>query len=437
MHQLKFLLSKSVRSPMIYAAVLCVIASACEDQQPTAPKAVARIARSQNVAFNKFFVAWSQDYNSGSIGMQNFTLDARQVRQYGGLAADDGVLSFARANPGQLYIVGDEPDQWCITPSDYVGIYHDFVAGVRAVDPTARFSPAGTAEPNAHCCPPPDDVPTPCWSAMHTINYAQQFYDIYVQRYGSAPTVSEWRFHDFALAFSAGDIAGWWARVDKEASWAVAHGAPMFLGAWGFLGWRESDADYQEHIKRGMNLLLNDPRIVGAAYWAYHQWAGERHFLTSDDGSLTAEGQVYANPLSNIPNGVSTVAGSSSGQAKLQWTNTTSAWAAEAEFWVRSGGSSSFVYKTTERVAGPGATETPLDVFNPGDSVRGRVRYYNATGQAEWSSFSNALGMPQAAVVPPPPPQPPPTAPLHKAGGAKPLFCSLVFKILNEQCNSQ
>ena len=344
--------------------------------------------------------------------VRRFTLDARQERQYADLWADDNVLSFARANPGRLYIVGDEPDQLCILPSDYAGIYHAFVAGVRSADPTARISPAGFAEPNYHCCPS-QDVWEPCWSNNHSIGYADQFYNSYIQQFGAAPPVDEWRFHDFGIAFAVGDVNGWWSRIDKEAAWAVAHGANMVLGAWGFNAWDEPVADVQEHMKQAIGRIISDKRINGAVYWSYQPWIHSRWYLANADGSLTAAGQTYVNPLTDIPTDVQIVA-SGNGQAELRWSNTTSAWAAEAEFWVQASGSNSFVYHNTELLAGPGATQTGSVVFSGGDSVKGRVRYYNAYGQAEWSPFSNIVAMASPAPAKPDP---------GKAPGRSRLFC--------------
>ncbi len=423
MHHPKLLRSKWVRSAMIPAALLCAIVSGCADQPPTGPK-LPRVARDYNVPFNKFFVAWSQSYSSSPIQTQTFAVDTRQNRQWAGLWADQSVLSFASANPGRLYINSDEPDQYCIAPYDYAGIYHDFVASVRAADPTARVSPAGLAEPNWHCCPLPDDVPTPCWSSMHSISYAEQFYNAYKQRYGVAPPVNEWRFHDFGISFPVGDLDGWWSRVDNEAAWSVSHGANMVLGSLGFLGWREPASAYQEHLKQAIGRIMNDTRINEAVYWSYEQWLGNPHYLVNGDGSLTPEGQTYANPLTDIPTGVTTV-GSANGRATLQWSNTTSAWAAEAEFWVKAPGSNSFVYNNTELVAGPGATQTPLDVFHIGDSVKGRVRYYNVYGQAAWSSFSNTVLMPLGELE------------ANKGTGSRksPRFCFLPIGIQSQPCD--
>ena len=386
MHHPKLLRSKHLRSAIIPAVVLSLSLPGCADLQPTAPQ-LPRLAQTSSASFNKFFVVWSQGYSPGPFQTQTFTLDARQERQYVNLWVDQSVLDFARANPGRLYIVGDEIDQLCAPPDEFARIYNGFVEGVRAADPTAKFSPSGFAEPNYYCCPPPGEEP--CISAMHSVGYADQFYNAYVQRYGVAPPVNEWRFHDFGNTLAAGDMSGWWARVDKAAAWSVAHGAPMVLGAWGFNGWREPMPDFQEHMKQAMGRILNDNRIVGAAYWSHGPWVHSPHFLVNDDGSLTAEGRTHLNPLTDVPVGV-TLVRSPNAQSQLRWNNTTYAWPAEAEFWVQAPGSNSFAYQKTELV-GLGGTQTSFLGFKVGDLVKARVRYYNAFGQAEWSSFSNTV----------------------------------------------
>ncbi|MDO8501180.1 MAG: hypothetical protein Q7S20_05005 [Gemmatimonadaceae bacterium] len=401
---------------MIPAALLCVILSGCADQQPTGPKLqptgpkLPSVARTDNVPFNKFFVAWSRNYSSSPIQTQNFALDTRLNRQFGGLWPEQPVLDFARANPGRLYINGDEPDQYCIPAYEYAGIYHYFVTTVRGADPTARFSPAGFAEPNDRCCPEP--VEEPCRVRMHSVGYADQFYSAYVQRFGAAPSVDEWRFHDFGLPFDVGDVDGWWSRVDKLATWSVSHGANMVLGAWAFHRWKISAPQYQEYLKQAMGRLMRDPRINEAVYWSYESWAGEANYLANEDGSLTPAGQTYANPLTDIPTGLKVV-GSADGQAKLRWNNTTAAWGAEAEFWVQAPGSDSFVYHKTELVAGPGASQTPFVDFRIGDLVRARVRYHNVYGQAAWSDFSNTVLLALTE----------PDGDTRSGVGKRPLFC--------------
>lgn len=420
MQYLKSLRSKCSRPAIISAALLCVIVSGCADQPPTAPK-LPPVARTSTVPFNQFFLAWSQSYSSGPVQTQVFAVDTRLERQFAPFEADQGVLNFARSHPGQLYINGDEIDQYCVAPSEYARMYHDFVGAVRGVDPTARFSPSGFAEPNDHCCPEP--VSDACRVSMHSINFADQFYTAYVQRYGVAPPVNEWRFHDFGITISVGDVAEWWARVDREASWSVAHGANMVLGAWGFPGWVQPIAAFQEQLKQAFGRIMNDERIVGAVYWTREPWIHSPHYLQNGDGSLTPEGQTFVNPLTDVPAGTAIV-DAGNGQAKLSWSNTTWAWAAEVEFWVQSPGASSFVYRKTERVASLGAAETPLVVFNSGESVKGRVRYYNVYGQAAWSSFSDAVTMQSTTPQAEPPPAEPP-ADQWKGFGKRARSCTL------------
>ena len=413
----KVLRSTSLRSASITAALLCVVTSGCADQ-PTAPglepagTGITRAAGTENFSYDRFFTAWSQGYSSGPIKTQVFALDTRMDRQFSPFFIDEAVLSFARANPGRLYINGDEPDQWCFPPYEYAGIYNDFVTKLRTADPTARVSPAGFSEPNARCCPEP--AQEPCLSSVHGISYAEQFYNAYIQRFGVAPPVDEWRFHDFGLGLADGDMTGWWVRVDRLAAWSVAHGANMVLGAWGFHGWREPVSHFQEHMKQAIGRLASDPRIKRAVYWALEPWVETPRPLVNEIGGLTQEGQTYVNPLTDVPYGVKLV-GSADGQAKVRWNNTTSAWGAEVEYWIQAPGSNSFVYGRTEHVPALGTTESPFAAFNIGDLVKARVRYYNAFGQAQWTPFSNTVLLA-----------------LHESAGAqrtglgkRPLFCIL------------
>jgi hypothetical protein len=343
-------------------------------------------------ASNTFFVGWSGSYSDTPIHTQpNSGPDSRQYRQYIGGAVDAGVLAFATANPGKLYIAGDEPDQACTLPYDYAGTYHDFVAAIRGADPTARFSPAGIADPNDQCCPPPGGEP--CRSNMHYTSYALQFYNAYIQRYGVAPPVNEWRFHNFAQWLGDGDINTWWTEVSNAAAWSVAHGANMVLGSWGFIGWDINSTNmplYLSEMKQTMAYLVNDTRINQAAWWSYEN-TGYPHYLKNSDGTLTQEGQQYASVLpADIASSV-TLVGSAGAHAKIQWTNTYT-WAIEAEFWRQPGGVGSYVYNNTNYVA-VGGTQTPVNAYSFGDRIKGRVRYYNRLGAGTWSAFSNIVLM--------------------------------------------
>lgn len=87
-----------------------------------------------------------------------------------------------------------------------------------------------------------------------------------------------------------------------------------------------------------------------------------------------------------IPSNVH-MAGAAGGQEKVQWTNTSSLWGIEVEFWVDNG-SGTFVYNNTALVAA-NLNESPYSTFTIGYLVKGRARYYNASGNGEWSGFTS------------------------------------------------
>ncbi|MGE0706040.1 MAG: hypothetical protein AB7I50_05230 [Vicinamibacterales bacterium] len=126
------------------------------------------------------FAAWSSKWYDTPIPLQVAGLDPRQDRQYDGSSqVTSEVLAFAAAYPGQLYIVSDEPDLHCISPADYAEDYKSYVEAVLAVDPTARFSPAGFTFAN------------PCSGPASTA-YAEAFIDAYRNLAGgSNPPVAE------------------------------------------------------------------------------------------------------------------------------------------------------------------------------------------------------------------------------------------------------
>jgi len=278
------------RSLSIVLALACVGCGRTSGSDADAPIAVPALRYANTSAeTSPFFVAWSYlRYRSRPIPLQSQDLDGPPYRVYWYGALKPELLSFARRNPGHLYINGDEPDQACKAPAAYAEEYHTFVEALRGADSTARFSPAGFAEPNRACGCPPDE---PCYHTRHFIGYAQQFWDAYVVRYGSPPPVAEWRFHDFGLDRKF-DVPRWWARVDSAASWSVAHGAPMVLGGWGFINWDEPEEAFLEHMRHAMDLVRNDRRIVQAAWWSFENTKVPR-FLLAADSTLTPEGRQY------------------------------------------------------------------------------------------------------------------------------------------------
>jgi hypothetical protein len=163
--------------------------------------------RAEGAATTKFG-AWALGWYDSAIPLMlrapsaaGPQLDVRQERQYAGFCSRQApagpgvegycatmlntvILPFAAAHRGHHYVLGDEPDQYSVSAADYAAWYRTFTSAVLAVDPTARFSPAGFAEPNLQ--PSADG---------HFTTYAENFYNAYLAAYGVAPPVNEWRFN--------------------------------------------------------------------------------------------------------------------------------------------------------------------------------------------------------------------------------------------------
>jgi hypothetical protein len=375
--------------------VLCVgVALACADQSRLLAPPL-RMNGEPPGQQEPFFKAWDWGgiWRTSPTQSQINGLDVRQYRQVVSFVVDTGtVYPFARANPGKLYINGDEPDQAhdpCTPPSAYAVTYHNFVADIRSADPTAHLSPAGFAEDNSACPGGP-----------HATAYAQQFYDAYLQLYGSAPPVDEWRFHDLGLGTccnNGGDTTAWKDSVTRKAAWSVAHGANMVLGSWGVAdwdsgsGWNAPLSVFLADLRQMMLFLQRDGRINQAVWCSYSPSSGcGVRYLADASGVETQVGYMYqCPPPVQIPSGVNAVGPGSYG-AKLQWTNTSTGCEIAAEFWVEPAGSYTWSLNRLLYFS-PGRTDSGYWGFNQGDRVKGRVQYYDGTTPGVWSAFSNVV----------------------------------------------
>ncbi len=369
----------------------CTITIGCVEHDAVGIKPVN--PKMASVSTEPFFKSWWNTFITSPIqtqlGFGDVGLNAAQYRQAVGFVADQTTKNFASANPGKLYINGDEPDQSCTPPSEYAVTYHTFVADIRSADPTAHFSPAGFAEYNS-ACP----------GAPHATAYAQQFYNAYLQLYGSAPPVDEWRFHDLGLGTccgKGGDTTAWKDSVTVKAAWSVAHGANMVLGSWGFAdwdsgsGWNAPLSVFLADLSQMMLFLQRDGRI-NQAVWCYYSPVGACgvRYLVDASGVETQVGYMYqCPPPVQIPSGVNAVGAANYG-AKLQWTNTSTSCQITAEFWVKPAGSYTFSFNRSVNVSA-GGTDTGWWGFSHGSQVMGRVQYYNGTTPGVWSAFSNAV----------------------------------------------
>ncbi len=91
----------------------------------------------------------------------------------------------AQANPGSIWLIGNEPDvawQDNSTPQQYVTAYHDLYQLLKAADPTARVAIGGISQV------------TPL-----RMRYLQQIWDLYRAQYGADMPVDIWNIHTFVL----------------------------------------------------------------------------------------------------------------------------------------------------------------------------------------------------------------------------------------------
>jgi hypothetical protein len=91
----------------------------------------------------------------------------------------------ARQNPGQTWIIGNEPDviwQDNLTPEEYAEAYHEFGTAIRAADPRAKLAVAGVSQPTAL-----------------RLAYLDRVLEAYEAAYGEPMPVDVWTVHNFVL----------------------------------------------------------------------------------------------------------------------------------------------------------------------------------------------------------------------------------------------
>lgn len=111
----------------------------------------------------------------------------------GGTALTDTI----QANPGALWLIGNEPDRadWQddLEPHVYANAYHELYHRIKDQDPTARIAAGGIVQP------------TPL-----RLQYLDMVLDEYQTRYGTAMPVDVWNIHNFILREEEG---AWGAEI--------------------------------------------------------------------------------------------------------------------------------------------------------------------------------------------------------------------------------
>jgi hypothetical protein len=97
----------------------------------------------------------------------------------------ESIRSAAQANPGSLWLIGNEPDvKWQdnVTPERYAAVYDELHAAIKAADPTAQVAIGGVSQP------------TPL-----RMVYLDQVLDAYRAQFGAEMPVDVWNIHAFIL----------------------------------------------------------------------------------------------------------------------------------------------------------------------------------------------------------------------------------------------
>jgi hypothetical protein len=108
-----------------------------------------------------------------------------RLRETGFSPSLESIRSAARANPGSLWLIGNEPDvKWQdnVTPERYAAVYDELHAAIKAADPTAQVAIGGVSQP------------TPLRMA-----YLDRILDAYRAQFGAEMPVDVWNVHAFIL----------------------------------------------------------------------------------------------------------------------------------------------------------------------------------------------------------------------------------------------
>jgi hypothetical protein len=229
----------------------------------------------------------------------------------------------ARANPGSIWLIGNEPDvpwQDNVTPSAYARHYHELFRLLKEADPTCQVAIGGVSQP------------TPLRMA-----YLDQVLAEYQSLYQEAMAVDVWNVHNFILReergswgvgippglaaeqgqlFEVGDndsLPVFSRQIVDFRRWMKAHGQqnkPLIVSEYGI----PMPAEYGFGTQRVTDFMLGsfdtlltaaDPELGYPAdgyrlvqRWAWFSLADDTYpsgnLIDMADGSLTTLGQAYA-----------------------------------------------------------------------------------------------------------------------------------------------
>jgi len=172
------------------------------------------------------------------------------IRLRGGVLQPDagGIAAIAQANPGSLWLVGNEPDvKWQdnVDATTYARLYHDAYAAVKTADPTAQVAIGGVAQP------------TPL-----RLRYLEAVLGAYRGQFGAEVPVDAWNVHNFILR-------------EERGSWGVdiPPGMPDGQGT-------------LYEVDDGGSLEIFRQQIVGFRRWMAQHGYQDRPLIVSEYGIL-------------------------------------------------------------------------------------------------------------------------------------------------------
>jgi hypothetical protein len=258
-----------------------------------------------------------------------------RLSQSGYLTSQEAIETYARARPGTLWLIGNEPDapaQDCVTPDRYAELYHELYGIIKGADPTAKVAIGGVVQA------------TPL-----RLQYLDMIVDEYDDLYGGMIPVDIWNVHAFILQEKKGSwgcqipcgIEGvqqgmlytiedhdnmtiFHQQIREFRIWMKEHGErnkPLIVSEYGILmpeslGFDEARvetfmlATFDYFLDTKLNWLgypEDDNRLVQAWNWysldddAFEGQEGHSHLFDPDSKLLTPLGRAYRDYTSSLP----------------------------------------------------------------------------------------------------------------------------------------
>jgi hypothetical protein len=161
------------------------------------------------------------------------------------------IAIIAQANPGSLWLVGNEPDviwQDNVTPATYAQLYHDAYTAVKHADPTAQVAAGGVSQP------------TPL-----RLRYLDAVLGAYRQQFGADMPADAWSVHNFILR-------------EERGSWGVDIPPDM-----------PDDQGMRYQVDDNGSLDIFRRQIMGFRRWMAQRGYQDRPLIVSEYGILMPE----------------------------------------------------------------------------------------------------------------------------------------------------